>query len=368
MIVVTAGQMQAIDRHTIECIGIGGLILMENAARGATRCFLERIYRPGMGRVGVLAGRGNNGGDGYVMARYLAQRGIDIEVFLAGRAGQIQGDAAINLNLLNTLNVPITEIPDSSSFDSQVQRLRHVRCWIDALLGTGLKADVLGYYRRLIEFLNTCQRPILAVDIPSGLNADTGRPCGLSVQASATVTFGFPKIGQLLYPGAGYCGHLELVDIGIPAAAAQAIEPPQRLITGVSIRDRLPPRPPEAHKGTTGHALIVAGSLGKTGAAAMTAISALRAGAGLVTLATPQSLNQVLETLVLEAMTLPLPDDRTGALVETAFDALFQAATGKQCLAVGPGLGLNDSTRALVLRLVREIELPMVIDFFVMGL
>ncbi len=362
MIVVTAGQMQAIDRHTIESIGICGVVLMENAARGATRCFLTRLYRPGIGRVGVLAGRGNNGGDGFVMARYLAQRGVDVEVFLAGRAGQINGDAATNLNLLHTLKVRVTEIPDNAAFDSQTGHMRHIVCWIDALLGTGLNADVQGYYRRLIEFLNASQRPVLAVDIPSGLNADTGQPCGVCVQAAVTVTFGFPKIGQLLYPGAGYCGTLEVIDIGIPTAAIQAIAPQQRLSTGALIREKLPRRPADAHKGTTGHALFVAGSSGKTGAAAMTALSALRAGAGLVTLATAQSLNPVLETLVLEAMTLPLPDGGSGALTEQACDALIEAAAGKQCLAIGPGLGVADTTRTLVRRLVQSVELPMVID------
>lgn len=362
MIVVTAGQMQAIDHYTIDTIGIGGLVLMENAARGATRIFLERIYRPDMGRVGVLAGRGNNGGDGFVMARYLAQRGIAVEVFLAAQADQIRGDASVNLKLLNTLNIPITEIADSTAFDSRIGHMRHIACWIDALLGTGLKAEVQGYYRRLIEFLNNSQRPVLAVDIPSGLHADTGHACGLCVRADTTVTFALPKIGHLLYPGAGYCGHLELIDIGIPTVAVQAVNPLQRLSSGASIQTRLPKRPADAHKGTNGHALIVAGSSGKTGAAALTAISALRAGAGLVTLATPQSLNPVLETLVLEGMTLPLPDGGSGTLVEAAFDTLWQTAKDKQCLALGPGLGTDETTRALVQRLVGQCDLPMVID------
>ncbi|MBR9979749.1 MAG: NAD(P)H-hydrate epimerase, partial [Desulfatitalea sp.] len=312
MIVVTAAEMQAMDRKTIEEIGIPGRVLMENAGRGATRVFLEHLYKEGTGRVGVIAGRGNNGGDGLVIARYLVQRGIDVRVFLLATRDRLQGDAAANGQLLTALNIPVVEIPDAAGFTARQNEMRHCDHWIDALFGTGLNSDVRGYFKEVIQFINACKRPVLAVDIPSGLNSDTGQPCGLCIQATATVTFGHPKVGHLVEPGAGFCGRTHLVDIGIPPLVSQWVAPHQQLITGRAVREWLPRRDAESHKGRTGHLLVVAGGTGRTGAAIMSAAAALRVGAGLVTLAAPQSLNPILESRLIEAMTCPVADQGEG--------------------------------------------------------
>ncbi|MBI5063401.1 MAG: NAD(P)H-hydrate epimerase, partial [Desulfatitalea sp.] len=362
MRVVTAAEMQAMDRNTIETFGLPGRVLMENAGRGATRSFLTRIYAGQPGRVGVLAGRGNNGGDGFVMARYLTQRGIDVQVFMLSTRDRVQGDAAANLQLLPKLQVPILEIPDLPAFAARQDAMRSIPLWIDAIFGTGLNADVQGYFHEVITFLNGLQRPVFAVDIPSGLDADTGRPCGVAVQAAATATFGHAKIGHLIYPGLAYCGAVDVIDIGIPPSVAETIPARQALITGPHVRSLLPRRPADAHKGHTGHALVVAASTGKTGAAAMAATAAVRIGAGLVTLAVPRSLNPILESLTVEAMTLPLPEDGQGALTEAAFDEVARAWEGKRCVALGPGLGMAPETRALVCRILRTCPLPLVID------
>ncbi len=362
MIIVTANQMQLLDRQTIDAFGIPGRILMENAGRGATQSFLQRIYRQDPGRVGVLAGRGNNGGDGFVMARYLFQRGIDVTVFLLSSADKVKGDAAENLKLLNAAHVKVLEMPDKEDFKTCQTDMRHIPYWIDAILGTGLNSDVKGYFRQVIEFVNALERPVFAVDIPSGLSADTGHPLGVCVHASATATFAYAKIGHVVYPGVLHCGVVDVVDIGIPPAMAKAAEIRQELITGRTIQSMLRPRDPATHKGRTGHALIVAGATGKTGAAAMAATSALRAGAGLVTLGIPQTLNAILEGQVTEAMTLPLPDQETGLLLEEAFGDIVAAAQSKQAMAVGPGLGTATHTRNLVYRMIKEIDLPLVID------
>lgn len=362
MFIVTAAQMQEMDRRTIQEFGIPGRVLMECAGRGATRVFLDRLYSQGAGRVGILAGRGNNGGDGFVMARYLAQRDIAATVFLLADAAAVRGDAAANLQLLAASGTPVIEIPDEQAFTARIKDLRHQHYWIDALLGTGLKSEVRGFFRRAIEFINASQRPVLAVDIPSGLNADTGQPCGTCIQATATATFGFAKIGHVVYPGAAHCGHVEVIDIGIPPTMAPSTGVRQQLILGTSIQPLLGPRAADTHKGRTGHVLVIAGSRGKTGAAAMSAASALRSGAGLVTLGVPESLNPILESLLAEAMTVPLPDQGTGLLLEEAFDAIVQAANAKQALALGPGLGTASHTRNLTARIIREIDLPMVID------
>lgn len=362
MIVVTAAQMQDIDQQTIAEFGIPGRVLMENAGRGATRCFLERIYSRGSGSVGILAGPGNNGGDGFVMARYLAHRDVAVVVFLLGQKNRVKGDAAANLDLLAALEVEVVELPDSRTLAAHQGRMHHIAYWIDALLGTGLKAEVRGHYKEAIAFINAQERPVLAVDIPSGLHADTGQPCGICIKADATVTFGSPKIGHLVQPGAAYCGDLELIDIGIPPMITRRVGPQVHLLTGSHVRRVLPRRTIDAHKGQTGHALVIAGSAGKTGAAAMTAMTALRAGAGLVTLGIGVSISAVLETLTIEAMTLPLADDENGALGPQVYDAIRLASQGKQCLALGPGLGISDATGQLVATLVKEIDLPMVID------
>jgi ADP-dependent NAD(P)H-hydrate dehydratase / NAD(P)H-hydrate epimerase len=362
MRIVTAAEMQALDNDTITQLGIPGRVLMENAGRGATRCFLDRIYTSGAGRVGVIAGRGNNGGDGFVMARYLAQRRIDVEVFLMAAAKQVKGDAAANLDLLTALNVPVFEIPDNESFTAQRHRMRHMHYWIDAIFGTGLNADVRGYYKEMIEFINLSGRPVFSVDVPSGLHADTGQPCGACIRASATATFGFAKIGHLIQPGAEWCGPVDVIDIGIPDLPGRTEQALQFLVTGRMVQGMLPRRPADSHKGHTGHVLVVAGSTGKTGAAAMAALAALRVGAGLVTLGIPRSLNPVLESQAIEAMTLPLPDGGLGTLTADAYDAISQAMSDKRCAAVGPGIGTDPGTRELMHRIVKESRLPLVID------
>lgn len=362
MIVVTAAEMQAMDRKTIDEIGIPGRVLMENAGRGATRAFLEHIYQNGDRPVGVLAGRGNNGGDGLVMARYLAQMGVDVRIFLTSTRDRLQGDAAANDRLLTALNIPVTEIPDAAGFADCQGGMRHCGYWIDALFGTGLNSDVRGYLRDVIQFVNQLQKPLLAVDIPSGLHSDTGHPCGICIQATVTATFGHPKIGHLLQPGAGFCGRVVLIDIGIPPLITQWADPQQRLITGRAVRRWLPQRASDSHKGRTGHLLVVAGATGKTGAAIMSTQAALRVGAGLVTLAAPQSLNPVLENRLIEAMTWPVPDNGQGKWTPEAFAAIYQAAMDKRCIAIGPGMGTSAAARDLVRRVASALDLPLVID------
>ena len=361
MRIVTASEMQAMDHRTIEEVGIPGRILMENAGRGATRCFLQRIYTK-EGPVGVIAGRGNNGGDGFVMARYLAQHHIDVEIFLLATQDRIGGDAETNLKLLQQMRIPIIEMPDEKSLLAQHPQMRRMQYWIDAIFGTGLNADIRGHYREAIDFINSLTRPIYAVDIPSGLNADTGRRCGTAIHAAATATFGFAKIGHLIQAGIDQCGTVDIIDIGIPATTAETIPTRQRLITGHAIQQMIPTRRPDSHKGDTGHALVIAASPGKTGAAAMAATAALRVGGGLVTLAVPQNLNPQLETLAVEVMTLPLPENAKGVLTEAAFDTISEASADKRCIAIGPGLGIDQETKALVHRIAQTSSLPLVID------
>jgi NAD(P)H-hydrate epimerase len=362
MYLVTADEMQQMDRETIDTFGIPGRVLMENAGRGATVFFLQTVFRHHPGNVGIAAGRGNNGGDGFVMARYLHQKGIPATVFLLSERDRIKGDAAANLNLLDAMGVPVVELTDITDFDAHKAMLTGQHTWIDAILGTGLSSDVRGYFRTAIDFINRQGRPVFAVDIASGLNADTGQICGTCIQATATATFGFAKVGHLCFPGRTLTGRLKVVEIGIPPHVAVDVGCHQHLITPGSLKHHFPDRSPTAHKGQTGHLLVLAGSPGKTGAAAMAALTAMRAGAGLVTLGIPKSLNPQLESMVTEVMTVGLPETADGALDETAWEAIVSRLKDKRCLAVGPGTGTHRSTGRLLGRLVRECRVPMVID------
>jgi len=362
MYLVTADEMQRMDRTTIETFGIPGRVLMENAGRGATAFFLETVHRQQPGRVGIAAGRGNNGGDGFVMARYLSQLNIAATVFLFAAKSRVQGGAAANLKLLEAMDVPVIEVADEAAFESQKALMQQQDSWIDAILGTGLSSDVRGYFKSVIEFINQLDRPVFAVDIASGLNADTGQICGVCIQACATATFGFAKIGHLNYPGRSLTGQLKVIEIGIPPHVANEIGCRQHLITPDGLRKSIPDRALTAHKGHTGHVLILAGSPGKTGAAAMAANATVRVGAGLVTLGVPRSLNPILETMVTEPMTVGLPETDACALADAAVESVMALLPDKRCLAVGPGIGTDASTGGLLAHLIAESSVPMVID------
>ncbi len=362
MLLVTAGEMQAIDRLTIESCGIPGIELMENAGRGAARFLLAHFDGIRKSNVGVIAGKGNNGGDGFVIARCLHQEGIRVSVYLLAKKSAPRGDAAANLNLLSPLEVPVMEIPDGNAFSKFKSDMQLIDLWVDAIFGTGIKSDVKGYFHDVITYINSLKKPVFAVDIPSGLNSDTGQPCGTCIHAQATATFGFAKTGHIFQPGANLTGKLEIVDIGIPGHIAAEIGPKQYLLTPDQISAYFQPRKPDTHKGKTGHLCVVAGAPGKTGAAAMTAMSAMRSGAGLVTLGVAQSLNAILESQVLEVMTEPLPEMKNGRLGESAFEAVMNLVSGKQCLAIGPGLGQARQTKSLVRRIIQESAVPLVID------
>lgn len=362
MYLVTAEEMREIDRKTIESFGLPGRILMENAGRGAFEFLLKEFPDLCRRRVGIAAGRGNNGGDGFVIARYLAHKGVRVTVYLLASRSEVSGDAAANLRLLDPLGIPVVEMKNPDEFDTAKGDMQQNDIWVDAILGTGLKSDVKGYFKEVIQFINRLEQPVFAVDIPSGLDSDTGAPCGACIRATATATFAFPKIGHLLFPGAEYTGTLHVVDIGIPPQIVEEVKPANRILTPAGIRAELIRRDPNAHKGRTGHLLVVSGAVGKTGAAALSALSAVRSGAGLVTLAIPRSLNPIAETLVLEAMTAPLPEYEQGHIGESAFDRVMELLEGKQCLAIGPGIGTEPETARLVHRLIRKCPVPMVID------
>lgn len=360
MKLLTAVEMRHLDQQAIQEVGIPSIVLMENAGR-TTYQILRQEFSDLTGLVVVVAGRGNNGGDGFVIARYLAHAGLPVRVILLTEKARVSGDARANLEILAHIGVPVVEVTTEADMKAQAESLWRAELVVDAILGTGLNSEVRGLYRLVIELLNELPAPILAVDIPSGLCADTGQPLGGAVQAMVTVTYGWPKLGQILPPGREYVGRLWQVDISIPPALAEAM--PVELAEAPELRPLLPPRLFASHKGTYGHLLVLAGSEGKTGAATLTALGGLRVGAGLVTLGTPASLNDILEVKLTEVMTMPLPEAAGArALGEKALADLEAFWPGKAAIALGPGLGTHPETVHLVQEIVRRSPIPLVID------
>ncbi|MBU1344898.1 MAG: NAD(P)H-hydrate dehydratase [Proteobacteria bacterium] len=367
MILVTADQMQEMDKTTIESFGIPGCVLMENAGRGAVDFLLKKFKDIRPQKIAVMAGRGNNGGDGFVMARYLMEKKFDVTVFLLSLKNKVKGDAKLNMDFAQKLcdrsrTSSIIEIPDADAFEKQKNQMRHHDLFIDAILGTGLNSDVKGIFKDAIELMNASLKPVFSIDIPSGLDSDTGQPLGVAVKADATATFAFAKAGHILFPGNTFTGELSVIDIGIPDFIAQEKNIALFLIEKNDITACFTPREFQSHKGSFGHVLVIAGSAGKTGAAALCANAAMRCGTGLVTLGVAKSLNTSIESLVIEPMTHPLPEKDKGCLSDTCFDEIQSLLTGKQALAMGPGLGTRKGTKKLVENLILQTRVPMIID------
>ncbi|MDE2058427.1 MAG: NAD(P)H-hydrate dehydratase [candidate division NC10 bacterium] len=362
MSVVTASQMRELDRRATEEYGIPSLLLMENAGLQAV-LELERAFpRLTQCRVVIVCGKGNNGGDGFVAARHLFNRGIAVEVVLLAQPTEIKGDAGTNLEIIHKLGVPIHEVTTSQGLDASRWLVERADVVVDAILGTGIMGPAKGLFGEAIELLNRSGRPIVALDIPSGLNSDEGIIYGPSTNAVLTVTFGLPKRGLILYPAASCAGRSVTVDIGLPR---QLVTDPLLDVSLVQAEDlvsALPRRDPNAHKGTYGHALVLAGSPGKTGAAAMCALSVLRIGAGLVTLALPESLNDAMEAKLTEVMTEPLPETRERTVAHAALERVLDLMQGKRVVAIGPGLSTHPETAELVRAVVNTARTQIVVD------
>lgn len=367
MKVATAEEIRLIDRRAIEEYGIPGAVLMENAGTGVFRTILERYKISSNAKVVVVCGKGNNGGDGFVVARHLVNQGIRTEIVLLTEKSRVQGDARVNLDIIDRMGIPLLEAPDIENFSRVKEVLSQADFILDAILGTGLTQAVTGFYKEVIELMNGLQKPIIAVDIPSGLSSDTGVVPGSCIQADMTVTFELPKRGLILYPAAEFVGQLEVIPIGIPRGIIAEADIKVNLLEAQDIRASLRNsnvlhRTPASHKGTYGHVFVIAGSRGKTGAALMTSRSALRVGAGLVTLAVPESLNNFLEAASFEVMTAPMPETFEGTFSNKASSYLRELAQGKEVIALGPGLSTHPETVGLVYDIVQNSKQPLVID------
>jgi ADP-dependent NAD(P)H-hydrate dehydratase / NAD(P)H-hydrate epimerase len=352
--------MREADRRTIEDVGIPSIVLMENAGRQVVAA-MEAIHSDLAERhVAVLCGRGNNGGDGFVVARTLAQRDVDVAVFLLGRVAEVHGDARVNLEALGRIGVTVVEVADSSAWELHFSEVGDCTLIVDAIFGTGLNAPVTGLIESVIADINASGIPVVAVDLPSGLLADSADPIGPSIEADVTVTLAAPKLPLVLPPGELRAGDIVIADIGIPGAVVEGLDGPRiELLTRAAMRSLIPVRAADSHKGDYGRVLVVAGSRGKTGAAHLSALAALRTGAGLVTVATPASCQPVVAIMAPEYMTEALAETGEG-LDPEAVERILDLA--RDVVAVGPGLGTASGTREFVKGLVDRAAAPLVVD------
>jgi ADP-dependent NAD(P)H-hydrate dehydratase / NAD(P)H-hydrate epimerase len=359
--ILNAAQMREADRATIDDVGLPSIVLMENAGRQVVAA-LESLYDDLSDQsVAIVAGKGNNGGDGFVAARTLHQRGVDTTVFLVGQVSEVKGDARTNLDILGRLGVSVVEVADEGAWELHFSEVSQHDLVLDALFGTGLKGPLTGFYETVVADINESGLPVVSIDVPSGLSADTADVIGPCIEATVTITLGAPKIPLVLPPAEGKSGEVVIADIGIPLGVIDELPGTRiELLTRDGLRHLLPPRAADSHKGDFGRVLVVAGSVGKTGAATLAARGALRAGAGLVTVACPRSCLTVVASHGVEYMTEPLDETATGTVHFAAADTVLNVQA--DALVVGPGLGRGEGVSTFVRELVEKGATPLVLD------
>ncbi|NPB05418.1 MAG: NAD(P)H-hydrate dehydratase [Aquificae bacterium] len=351
MKLVTASQMQELDRRTIEDVGVPSLVLMENAARGVAKAAVE--FFPGANKILVVAGKGNNGGDGIAAARTLLLRyKKKVEVFLPYSEEELKDDCRVQYRIARKLGITFhSELPPPEEYDLV----------IDAVFGTGFKPPVKGRWAEVIKAINASGRPVLAVDVPSGISSDSGEVIEPVVRADLTVTFALPKYGHVLYPASAYCGKVLVREISIPVDLWKD-ELRTELVELEEVKRLVPIREPYTYKNREGHVLVVGGSVGKTGAVVMAARAATEAGAGLVTVGIALSLNPIIEGHLVEEMSLPLPEVEEGKLHPLVWDFVAPEAHRFSSIVLGPGMGRYKEGQELVADFLTNWERPIVVD------
>jgi hydroxyethylthiazole kinase-like uncharacterized protein yjeF len=357
--VVTAKEMRAIDKETIQGF-VPGLKLMENAGRGVVEHIIRSFKPPKTARLVVVCGKGNNGGDGFVISRLFKKKGYGVKTFLVGKEADVKGDALGNLKRCQKMGIRIHEV-DEARFPKLEDELTRAGMVVDALFGTGFTGRPRGLVRRVIEAMNASTALRVAVDIPSGVDSSTGQ-AELAVEADLTVTMALPKMGHLLHPGKALAGELVVHDIEVPPEVVVRQNLRTFVLGHSDIQAAIPVRSPQAHKWSCGHVVAICGSTGFTGAASLTSISAMRSGCGLVTLIIPRGLNSIMEVKLTEVMTLPVAETPQGSLAHAAKGEILDFAQRADAIAMGPGLSQNKDTVRLIRYLLPRLERPTVLD------
>jgi len=353
--------MKELDRRTIDDLGISSLVLMESAGLGLVDEIERRTERERL-RVTVICGPGNNGGDGMVAARHLADRGHEVVTFLAAPRSAFGGDAKVQLRTLTRLEMDVTVLSSTSSYERAFRRAGDSDITIDSLFGTGLTRNVEGQWAQCVRIINSCPGLVVSADVPSGLEARTGHPLGECVTADVTVTFGLPKTGLVLFPGAQFAGEIVVADIGIPRSVVETMDLPGELLGPEPVERVYENRWPDTHKGSYGHLLLCCGSAGKLGAGILASRGALRAGAGLVTLAVPASALHEVDTSTPEVMTSPLPETAEGSFSKLGINALKRLVKERDALGIGPGISTDPEVGELIREVLQWEGFPAVVD------
>jgi NAD(P)H-hydrate epimerase len=356
--VLTGYEMAEIDKISVKR-GIKTLDLMEKAGQKVANIAKKELEDLGKKNVLVICGKGNNGGDGFVTSSILYKSGFNVLNYYIDDPLKLKEPSKTSFDKAKLTGLTLKKVEeDLIQFKEDLQNCDFV---IDAIFGTGLKRPVKGIYLEIINLINNANKYVLSIDIPSGVNGDSGEVLNTAVKANITVTLQTYKFGLLNYPGASYVGDIKCVDIGIPQ---DLIEKCCKIyfVDDEWVLKRLPKRKAYAHKGDAGKLFVIAGSPGFTGAAYMCSMSALMGGAGVVTLVIPEGLNAVMETKLTEVMTLPLPQTKDGTLAISALPKILNEVKKFDCLAIGPGISLNEETSDLVISLVKNLKIPLVID------
>jgi len=361
MKVVTSKQMREIDRKAIEENNLSGLALMENAGLKIFQS-LKNIYpNLRLKKIIIFSGSGNNGGDGFVVARHLYDYGVKAKVFLLAPFSKIKGEAGENLNIIDKMGVELIEV-ETVKLEEIQETLQNSDLIIDAILGTGLQGRVTGLKAKIIDLINITGKEVVAIDVPSGLNADTGKIEGPCIKATHTITLALPKIGLLLFPGASYVGKVTVEDIGIPFYLLKNKKLKTNMVTKEIVKLLLPSRAAYTHKGSFGKVLILAGSVGMTGAAYLASEAAMRSGTGIVILGIPRSLNPIMEVKLTEVMTLPLAETEKQSLGEDAKETILKLMKDFSVLGIGTGISRQLETQRLVRKIIEKSTIPLVVD------
>jgi len=362
MKIAFAQEMRTIDKAATELYGIPEIVLMENAGHETAVAVEKMLGNLSGKKVCILAGTGNNGGDAFAAVRHMANRGAKMKVFLMGDAGHLTSSARVNFNIVVNMGITVHSVVFQRDWDKVQVALGFSDVVIDGLLGTGYKGQLRESTEKIIDMVNGAQKPVVSIDLPSGVNADTGAVFSKAVWAKRTISFGLPKMGQLFYPGAKYVGKLLIDDIGIPSELLEDRKIQQELIDFEYAKSAFVKRAADVHKGSCGKVLVIAGSRGLTGAAALSSLAALRSGTGLVTLAIAESLHDIMECKLTEVMTRPVTEVEKGIMGETALPVLLELAKQYDTVVIGPGLGRHESTMKLVREFITQTECPLVVD------
>lgn len=362
MKIVNNIQMKQLDRMTIEQYGIPGILLMENAGVAVFQEVVRYLQNLTGKKVAIICGRGNNGGDGFVVARHLFQHKAEAKVFIAGNPAVIGGDAKTNLEILKSLEVPIEVLSSEQSRSDLFDQLKEYDLIVDAIFGIGLDRSIDEFIQGIIEAINASGKSVISIDIPSGVNAANGCICSIAVKAEKTVVFQLPKLGNINYPGSDYTGEILIKNIGIPQKLIDSINSQMQMITMDWVRKIIPRRKADTHKGDYGSVYIVAGSTGMTGAAMLTCEAVLRSGAGLVKVAIPQSLNNIMEIRLTEAITVPLPELKKGVVGISDIEKIMKTMSRSDAVAVGPGSGQSRELEEVLRNIFESSTTPIVLD------